>query len=214
VLAVYLDDVVPTLARPAVVSRRIDRIGEWWGSKRLSEVTPALCLQYAAERNRGGSRRDLEDLRAAIHHHAKRELHRGTVLVELPPKGQRRTAFLTRSEVARLLWACWHHTRPQVPPRGARKGQVLASEWHDLRHLARFILVAFYTGSRSGAILSASIFAGANRSFVDLDSGVFYRLAEGTTETNKRQPPVKLRDGSKAKRSDHIHAGCWGIGID
>ena len=30
------------------------------------------------------------------------------------------------------------------------------------------------------------------RSFVDLDRGIFYRLAQGTPATNKRQPPVPL----------------------
>jgi integrase len=69
---------------------------------------------------------------------------------------------------------------------------VIESQWHDLRDIARFILMGVYTGSRSGAIFTASIYAGANRSFIDLDSGLFYRLAEGATKTNKRQPPVRL----------------------
>jgi integrase len=68
----------------------------------------------------------------------------------------------------------------------------IQSDWHDLRHLARFILMGVYTGSRSGAIFTASIYVGANRSFVDLDNGIFYRLAEGATETNKRQPPAPI----------------------
>jgi hypothetical protein len=33
---------------------------------------------------------------------------------------------------------------------------------------------------------------GMMRSFIDLESGIFYRLAEGKAETNKRQPPVRL----------------------
>ena len=99
---------------------------------------------------------------------------------------------MTRDEVARLLWACWRHGRTVRLPRGREKGQVIESEWHDLRHIARFILMGVYTGSRSGAIFSASIYAGANRSLIDLESGLFYRLAEGAVATNKRQPPVRL----------------------
>jgi integrase len=63
---------------------------------------------------------------------------------------------------------------------------------NPLRHIARFILIGLYTGTRAGAIASASPIAAIGRSFVDLDSGIYYRLAEGTERTNKRQPPVRL----------------------
>jgi integrase len=192
VLSVYLDEIVPRQARPAKVAARIGRLLDWWGDKRLSDVSPVTCRRYAARGKRGGSRRDLEDLRAAINHHAKRGLHTGFVEVELPKKGAPRAAWLTRDEVARLLWACYRHGRTVRLPKGRERGKVVESQWHDLRHIARFILMALYTGSRSGAIFSASVFAGSNRSFIDLDSGLFYRLAEGANETNKRQPPVKL----------------------
>ena len=59
-------------------------------------------------------------------------------------------------------------------------------------HLVRFILIAIYTGSRAGAVLTASPYRGEGRSYVDLKHGIFYRLAEGSRETNKRQPPVPL----------------------
>ncbi len=193
-LSVYLDEVVPKQANPVKGSRRIDRLTAWWGAKMLSEVSAITCREYVASRKRGGARRDLEDLRSAINHHAKRGFHSGYVQVELPEQGKKRTTWLTRSEAARLLWACWRHGRTVRLPRGRNKGAVVESDWHDLRHIARFILLALYTGSRAGAIFTASIQAGSNRSFIDLDSGIFYRLAEGKEETNKRQPPVPLPD--------------------
>src|SRR6185437_11182459 len=61
-----------------------------------------------------------------------------------------------------------------------------------LKHLARFLLIALYTGTRSGAVLTASPYPGEGRSYVDLERGIFYRLAEGARETNKRQPPVPI----------------------
>jgi integrase len=139
-------------------------------------------------------RRNLEDLRAAINHHAARGLHTqaGSVMIELPQKGAPRTRWLTRSEVARLLWGCWRYREEQTIHRGRNKGQKMRTDKRPLRHLARFILTAIYTGSRSGAIFTASIHLGANRSFVDLDRGRFYRLAEGKHETNKRQPTAPL----------------------
>lgn len=193
VLSVYLDEVAPKQARPAQAAARVERLLEFWKTRRLDAVTPTTCRDYVEHRKgKGGSRRDLEDLRAAINHHARRDLHTGIIEVDLPPKGAPRVTWLTRSDVARLLWVCWRHGRTVRLPRGRERGKVVESEWHDLRHVARFILMGVYTGSRSGAIFSASIHAGANKSFVDLDSGIFYRLADGAAVTNKRQPPAPI----------------------
>jgi integrase len=68
----------------------------------------------------------------------------------------------------------------------------VAIERRPLQHIARFVLMAVYTGTRSSAITSASISRGIGRSHVDLDQGIFYRLAEGRSETKKRQPPVPV----------------------
>ena len=84
--------------------------------------------------------------------------------VVLPPKPAPRERWLTRPEVARLL-------------RAARRTP----------HLARFILLGIYTGSRSAAMLSAQW------SWVDLAGGTMHRRAPGTAENaQKRTPPVKL----------------------
>jgi integrase len=53
-------------------------------------------------------------------------------------------------------------------------------------------LIGLYTGTRAGAIASASTQRGIGRSFIDLEQGIFYRLAAGATETKKRQPPVPI----------------------
>ena len=172
---------------------RLERLNEFWGSKKLSDVTGQGCRDYIAERgSRGGARRDLEDLRAAINHHAKEGLHRGIVRVLLPPRGAPRTRWLTRSEAARLIWVCWRTRERQSRHRGGDKGKRLPTDKRPLRHLARFILIGLYSGSRAAAIASASSHKGAGRSYVDLDNGIFYRLPEGQTETRKRQPPVPL----------------------
>jgi integrase len=60
------------------------------------------------------------------------------------------------------------------------------------RHVARFILVGLYTGTRSSAICGAALIPTIGRGHVDLERGVFYRRAIGRRQTNKRQPPVKL----------------------
>ncbi len=196
VLSVYLDEVVPRQASPTKVTARVSRLVEWWGDKLLSDVSPATCRAYVAARSKGGGRRDLEDLRAAVNHHAKRELHVGLVSVELPAKGKPRAKYLTRDEVAKLLWICWRHTREQKPPRGERKGKRVAGKsFHDLRHLGRFILMGIYTGSRSTPILRASPYAAAGRAVIDLDAGLYHRLPTDIDEAaNKRSPTARLGD--------------------
>ena len=196
VLSIYIDD-RPDLylqgkGAPQYLSR-VARLNEWWGAKMLSDVTGETCRAYQKHRgNKGGARRDLEDLRAAIGHHASEGLHRGVVKVMLPKKGEARDRWLTRSEAARLLWECWRAREKQTARFGDSKGQKLPTEKRPLRHLARFILIGLYSGTRASAISSASPTPAVGRSFVDLDRGIFYRLAEGQARSNKRQPPMPL----------------------
>jgi integrase len=193
VLSVYVDDCAHRHANQKRFHARVSRLNDFWGGMTLANVTGASCRRYAKHRgNLGGARRDLEDLRAAISHHAKEGLHRGLVRVVLPDKGPPRDRWLTRAEAARLLWACWRKREVQTAHRGAHKGSKIETERYPLRHIARFILIALYTGTRPGAVMSASFVRGTGRSYVDLDRGIFYRLAEGRRATNKRQPPVPL----------------------
>lgn len=113
----------------------------------------------------------------------------------MPPKGKARDRWLTRDEVARLLYVCWTYAGAreyQTVHRGPNKGTLVETDRRPLRHLARFILMALYTGTRTNAVMTASIKRGESRSFVDLDNGIFYWLAEGRQATKKRQPPVPI----------------------
>jgi integrase len=92
----------------------------------------------------------------------------------LPEKSPARERWLTRDEAAKLLWAAWRGGQ------GKRK------------HVARFILVGIYTGTRASAICGAAMEPTTGRGHVDLERGVFYRKAPGAKQTKKRQPPVRL----------------------
>ena len=91
----------------------------------------------------------------------------------------------------------------QTVHRGSRENQTVTTDRRPLQHVARFILMAVYTGTRSGAITSASISRGVGRSFVDLERGIYYRLAEGNRETKKRQPPIHFLPGTAAAERSH-----------
>ena len=157
---------------------RLGRLNDFWA---------------AGSFRRSRARRDLEDLRAAINHHAKEGLHRGVVRVLLPARGAPRTRWLTRSEAARLIWVCWRTRERQKRHRGSDKDKTLPTDRKPLLHLARIILIGLYSGSRAAAIAAASPHKGVGRSYVDLENGIFYRLPEGQTETRKRQPPSPFR---------------------
>ncbi|MCJ2074503.1 hypothetical protein MKK68_02375 [Methylobacterium sp. E-016] len=62
------------------------------------------------------------------------------------------------------------------------------------RACAFTVLLGLYTGTRAGAIATASFERVEGRSWLDLDGGMFHRLAVGKAATNKRQPPVRLPD--------------------
>ena len=169
------------------------RLNEFWGGKTLSQVNARSCAAYVSHRvGPGGARRDLETLRAAINHHAKEGLHRGLVRVSLPPKGEARSRWLTRGEAARLIWQCWRYREQQTVHSGRLEGSIVRTERRPLRHIARFILIGLYTGTRAGAIATASPHAETGRSHVDLERGIFYRKAIGKRATKKRQTPVPL----------------------
>jgi len=193
VLSIYLDDRVPLQARPEQARERIGRLNEFWGALKLAEVNGATCRAYVeCSGSSGGSRRDLEDLRAAINHHSKEGLHRGVVRVTLPQKGNPRDRWLTRDEAAALIRACWTARETQTQHRGPLKGQKIITDKRPARHIARFILIALYTGTRASAVAATSPYRSEGRSYVDLNQGMFYRLAEGSRATRKRQPPVPL----------------------
>ena len=180
VINIYLTDCAASQARPQEVAARARALLTFWGNRTLAEVNGESCRRYVAQ---GGTRRQLEDFRAAIEHHLREGLHREIVRVVLPPRGQPRERWLTRAEAARLVWHAWRYREIQ---KGRPTGRRVR------RHVARFILVALYTGTRAGAICAASFARQAGRGWVDLDAGIFYRRPPGERETNKRKSPVRI----------------------
>jgi integrase len=143
----------------------IGNLVPYWGERRVSEITAQTCREFAKTRPPVAARRDLETLRAAVNYWSKNvhALDR-TPSIVLPERPTSRTRSLSRGEVARLLWA-------------ARRTP----------HLARFILLGFYTGTRSGAILDL------RWTWVDVGRGIMHRREPGTADSKtKRRPPIKL----------------------
>ena len=126
VIAIYRVDVAPGQARPEKAGERAERLLEFFGHRRLDEVTGALCREYAAWRKGNGkgngqsnkgtggrARRDLQDPAAAITHHHKEGLHHAVVRVTLPEPGKAHQEWLNRQRFAGVLWASWHTREKQ-----------------------------------------------------------------------------------------------------
>jgi integrase len=187
VIAIYSRDVATRHARPRETAQRAKALLDFFGDKMLSEITGATCRNYVAQRSTdAAARRELEDLRAAIRYHRREGLCSQIVEVVLPPERPPRERWLTRAEAARLILEAWRYReRQKGKPTGRRSRQ----------HVAKFCLVALYTGTRAGAICSAALEPMPGRGWIDLDRGVFYRRPAGRRETKKRQPPIRLPDG-------------------
>ena len=201
VLALYVTEKGSEQRRVSELHMRIRKLAEFWQVRTLDEVNGRSCREYVRWRTAqpitaytkskpklvspGAARRELEDLRAAINYHRKEGLCAEVVTVVLPKRPVARERWLTRSEAAKLIWAAWRYKERQ---------QGAATERYTRRHIARFILLGLYTGTRSAAILGACLQRQEGSGYVDIERGVMYRRALGVRETKKRQPPIRLPD--------------------
>lgn len=184
VLDIYGREHAVSTAAPERIGYAIDALLAFWGALTVADVKGEICRRYARSRIRrfkdgserpigGGTiRRELNVLQAAINYCHKEGYLLTSARVTLPTKPSSRDRWLTRDEAAALIWAAYRS------PKG--------------KHLARFILIALYTGTRKEAILGLGFNTSLSSGWIDVDRGVLYRWGEGERETNKRRKPVRL----------------------
>lgn len=165
VLAAYAIDVAPFRRSARNISYQISNLRKWWGARRVSDISARTCREYASSRTPAAARTDLEKLGAALKHWRQEyEPSMAMPRIVKPAPPESREQWLTRSEAARLLWA-------------ARRTP----------HLARFILLGIYTGSRS-AVLRELQWA-----WIDFHSKIMRRRAPREADNaTKRRPSVRL----------------------
>ena len=117
-----------------------------------------------ASKGLGGSRRDLELLRAAINFwHREHGPLKHIPAVTLPQKAQAKDVFLTRSQCAKLIWSN-----------------------RRVKHFVRFAIIGWYTGSRPGVIRKQTY------DMFDLQNQSMVRKRRDATETKKRAPRARI----------------------
>lgn len=182
-LAIYAAERAATRADPARIGHAIARLADWWGEMPAAAVTAARCAAYAAHRaepradGRGQRRtaglatvrRELGALAAALAWCHRQGYLTRPVPVPLPDRPPPRERWLTRAEAARLL-------------RAARAQP----------HLARFVLLGLYTGTRHDRLLRLRWTPHTAGGHVDLEAGLIHRRAAGEAETAKRAGVARL----------------------
>lgn len=176
VLVLYSNDTPENKPSKALIGFHTAKLRDFWGEKYLSDVKGSTCRAYAQWRAKAGvkestARRELKTLQAAINHWHKESPLEAVPKVTLPQEGARRERVLERSEVARMLWACRKLRMP---------------------HVARFILIGVYTGTRHAAIVRLRWEASLSFGHIDTERGIIFRRGSAERETSKRRPPVQI----------------------
>ncbi|MCT4558848.1 MAG: integrase [Pelagimonas sp.] len=190
VLAIYAEEHAPTVADPERLAYAIEALLPFWGGLKVSHVKGATCRRYAKTRKKvtkrdadgepiewadispGTIRRELNALQAAVNYCHREGYLTAAPVVALPDKPAPRENWLTRDQAARLLWTAY---------RG-----------HKAKHIARFILIALYTGTRKDAILRMGFEPNTVGGWFDLDRGLMYRMSESERVTAKRRTPAPI----------------------
>lgn len=205
-MAIYAEEYAPTVAAPDRIGYAIEALLPFWGALKVASVKGETCRRYATTRRtthgcpEGESRpvspatvrRELGTLQAAINycHHEGHIL--AAPVVTLPDKTAPRERYLTRQEAARLIWTAY---------RG-----------HKAAHIAHFILIGLYTGTRKDALLRMGFEPNSIGGWFDLERGIMYRMAEGERETNKRRAPAPIpRKLLGHLRRWRAHGARWGV---
>ncbi|WP_261334984.1 site-specific integrase [Rhizobium leguminosarum] len=202
VLLFYATEKAPTMAHPELVGFHMIPLLEFFGApKKCSFVDGTSCRQYVKDRAAGkiGKRavkeatagRELETLSSALNFAFKEKKLIIPVPVTLPPKALARERWLTRSEAAALVAGALGITATAFDIE-TRKPIKWGRMFRPSYHVARFILIGLYSGSRHEAILKLHWLLNTSGGWIDLSHNILYRRGQGERETNKRRPPVPI----------------------
>jgi integrase len=202
VLAYYGTNRAPELAHPELVGYHLTPLLKQFGHLTCWEINAESCRAYVQRRaagelgrrvKSGTARRELVTLSAALTFAYKQRMISQPVPVSLPKESEPRRRWLKPSEAAALIAGALGITatafdiKSRAPVKWGRMFQ-------PSYHVARFILIGLYTGTRHEANLSMRWGVNSSGGWFDLHHGVMYRRGEGEADTNKRRVPAPIPD--------------------
>jgi integrase len=202
VLAYYGANRAPKLAHPELVGYHMTPLLKHFGAMTCWDVNAETCRTYTERRAAGElgravkestARRELVTLSAALTFaYDERKLSQ-PVPVPLPNEGEARRRWLERSEAARLIAGALGITATAYDVRSHRPvkwGRMFQPSYH----VARFVLIGLYTGTRHEANLNMRWGVNSKGGWFDLQRRVMYRRGAGEIDTNKRRVPAPIPD--------------------
>lgn len=190
-LAFYGEKRAKKVKDPARIGYAIAALLPFWGALPVSAITEEMCESYGDQRfkvvkrdpttkealefeqcSEGTIRKELGTLSAALNFCESKKRLLNPPEVYLPEKPEPHDRWLTRNEAARLLRAARRNPRT--------------------KHLARFILVSLYTGTRKTAVLRMRFMVNTSGGWVDTTGRIMYRRGSLESETKKRRPPIPI----------------------
>jgi integrase len=200
VLAEYAEKRGPKTRRGDLIDAAAGKLDEFFGERTVATITAGACDEYVAWRTaqtdaraksggrpikEGSARRELGVLLAATRWCWKEGKLDRPIAVSMPPQGDPRERHLTRTEAATLLAAAlgWH----RGPDGRWRRNHARIN-----RHLARFILIGLYTGTRHDAILRLQWLPNTEGGWIDLDARVLHRRPQAAKDKGKRRPALPV----------------------
>jgi integrase len=202
VLAFYGKEKAPTNAHPELVGYHFTPLLKHFGSSTCWEISGESCRSYAKRRMAGElgrpvksatARRELVTLTAALNFaYLERKLSQ-PVPVALPADSEPRKRWLTRKEATALIAGALGFTATAFDIKSrnpSRWGRLFQPSYH----VARFILIGLYTGTRHEANLNMRWGVNSKGGWFDLDRSVMYRRGEGEVDSNKRRVPAPIPD--------------------
>lgn len=179
---------------------RMSALLDYWGEKVVDDIDMETCAEFSKLHAASVARRCLEDLRAAcnLYVKARKMASGGDYIFDLPAPNPPRYGFFTRSQMARLVWAAYRkkqtYTYSGRRARDENRGKTIETAARPRRHIARFLLTAVATGTRTDRIERASFYQEPGRPWIDVDGGIFYRAWSGEfVPNNKGADPVNIR---------------------
>jgi len=198
----------------------IERLIKFWGGKTVYQINEKTIYEYQKKARAGKplaastTLRELAELKSIINYGIQKglcELRGHIVDWELPPPPEPRMTFYTRSEIAKLVWTAYRRKNMAMGKPGIGI--------HTSKHIARFLLIAVKTGTRAERIEQASFKNHADRPWIDLENGIFYRAGVANkSPVNKRADPVRIPDDLLshlrrwAKEGDDVIKSTRGVG--
>jgi integrase len=202
VLAYYGANRAPELAHPELAGYHLVHLLKHFGESVCWDVNSETCRAYVGRRMTGElgrpvkentARRELVTLSAALTFAYKERKLSQPVPVALPSESAPRLRWLRRAEAAALLagalgiTATAYNIKSRAP---VKWGKMFQPSYH----VARFILIGLYTGTRHEANLNMRWGVNSKGGWFDLDHLVMYRRGEGEIDTNKRRVPAPIPD--------------------